>query len=210
MGPLAVGTDGAGSIRIPSTFCGIPGFKPSFGRVPAYPLSPMGTVAHIGPHARCVDDLALMLTVMSRPDARDWTSLPYDPRDYRVGLADGVRGLRVAFSPGSRLREERRSGNRRCGAQGRRVVRGAGRARGRAGARLRQSRGDHDQAVVRRLDDDSRQHDAGASRAHRPGAALAGRRRTQGVGAGTAAARRSGAASSARSCASSISATTCC
>jgi aspartyl-tRNA(Asn)/glutamyl-tRNA(Gln) amidotransferase subunit A len=59
----------------------------------------MGTVAHIGPHARCVDDLALMLTVMSRPDARDWTSLPYDPRDYRVGLADGVRGLRVAFSP---------------------------------------------------------------------------------------------------------------
>jgi aspartyl-tRNA(Asn)/glutamyl-tRNA(Gln) amidotransferase subunit A len=99
MGPLAVGTDGAGSIRIPSTFCGIPGLKPSFGRVPAFPLSPMGTVAHIGPHARCVVDLALMLTVMSRPDARDWTSLPYDPRDYRVGLADGVRGLRVAFSP---------------------------------------------------------------------------------------------------------------
>ncbi len=99
MGPLAVGTDGAGSIRIPSTFCGIPGLKPSFGRVPAFPLSPMGTVAHIGPHARCVGDLALMLTVMSRPDARDWTSLPYDPRDYCVGLADGVRGLRVAFSP---------------------------------------------------------------------------------------------------------------
>ena len=99
MGPLAVGTDGAGSIRIPSTFCGIPGIKPSFGRVPAFPLSPFGTVAHIGPHARSVEDLALMLTVMSRPDARDWTSLPYDPRDYRVGLADGVRGLRIAFSP---------------------------------------------------------------------------------------------------------------
>jgi len=99
MGPLAVGTDGAGSIRIPSTFCGIPGIKPSFGRVPAYPLSPFGTVAHIGPHARSVEDLALMLTVMSSPDARDWTSLPYDPRDYRVGLADGVRGLRIAFSP---------------------------------------------------------------------------------------------------------------
>ena len=99
MGPLAVGTDGAGSVRIPSTFCGIPGMKPSFGRVPAYPLSPMGTVAHIGPHARSVEDLALMLTVMSRPDARDWTSLPYDARDYRIGLCDGVRGLRVAFSP---------------------------------------------------------------------------------------------------------------
>jgi len=62
-------------------------------------LSPFGTVAHIGPHARSVEDLALMLTVLSRPDARDWTSLPYDPRDYRVGLADGVRGLKVAYSP---------------------------------------------------------------------------------------------------------------
>jgi aspartyl-tRNA(Asn)/glutamyl-tRNA(Gln) amidotransferase subunit A len=99
MGPLAVGTDGAGSVRIPSSFCGIPGMKPSFGRVPAHPLSPFGTVAHLGPQARSVEDLALMLTVMSRPDARDWTSLPYDPRDYRVGLCDGVRGLRIAFSP---------------------------------------------------------------------------------------------------------------
>jgi aspartyl-tRNA(Asn)/glutamyl-tRNA(Gln) amidotransferase subunit A len=99
MGPVAVGTDGAGSVRIPSSFCGIPGIKPSFGRVPAFPLSPMGTVAHIGPHARRVEDLALLLTVMSRPDARDWTSLPYDGRDYREGLAAGVRGLRIAFSP---------------------------------------------------------------------------------------------------------------
>jgi len=99
MGPVAVGTDGAGSVRIPSAFCGILGIKPSFGRVPAFPPSPFGTVFHIGPHARSVDDLALMLTVISRPDARDWASLPYDPRDYRVGLCDGVRGLRIAFSP---------------------------------------------------------------------------------------------------------------
>ena len=99
MGPLAVGTDGAGSIRIPCSFCGIPGLKPSYGRVPAYPPSPMGTVSHTGPQARSVSDLALMLTVLSRPDARDWLSLPYDPRDYRIGLDDGVRGLRIAFSP---------------------------------------------------------------------------------------------------------------
>jgi aspartyl-tRNA(Asn)/glutamyl-tRNA(Gln) amidotransferase subunit A len=99
MGPMAVGTDGAGSVRIPSTFCGIPGMKPSFGRVPAFPLSPMGTVAHIGPHARSVEDLALMLTVMSRPDARDWTSLPYAACDYRLGLSNGVRDLRIAYSP---------------------------------------------------------------------------------------------------------------
>lgn len=99
MGPVAVGTDGAGSVRIPSSFCGIPGMKPSFGRVPLFPPSPMGTVSHVGPHARSVEDLALMLTVMSRPDARDWTSLPYDPRDYRADLSAGVRGLRIAFSP---------------------------------------------------------------------------------------------------------------
>jgi aspartyl-tRNA(Asn)/glutamyl-tRNA(Gln) amidotransferase subunit A len=99
MGPMAVGTDGAGSVRIPSTFCGIPGMKPSFGRVPAFPLSPMGTVAHIGAHARSVEDLALMLTVMTRPDARDWTSLPYDACDYRLGLSNGVRDLRIAYSP---------------------------------------------------------------------------------------------------------------
>jgi len=99
MGPVAIGTDGAGSVRIPSAFCGIPGIKPSFGRVPVFPPSPMSTVSHIGPHARSVEDLALLLTVMSRPDARDWTSLPYDPRDYRQGLSAGVRGLRIAFSP---------------------------------------------------------------------------------------------------------------
>lgn len=99
MGPLAVGTDGAGSIRIPAAFCGNVGLKPSFGRVPAYPLSPFGTVAHLGPHAMSVRDAALMLTVLAQPDARDWTSLPPDGCDYRVGLDDGVRGLRIAWSP---------------------------------------------------------------------------------------------------------------
>jgi aspartyl-tRNA(Asn)/glutamyl-tRNA(Gln) amidotransferase subunit A len=99
MGPLAVGTDGAGSVRIPSAFCGIFGLKPSFGRVPAFPLSPFGTVAHLGPHTRTVRDAALMMNVLAQPDARDWTSLQYDARDYLVGLEDGVRGLRVAYSP---------------------------------------------------------------------------------------------------------------
>lgn len=99
MGPLSVGTDGAGSVRIPAAFCGNFGLKPSFGRVPAYPLSPFGTVAHLGPHSMSVEDAALMMTVISAPDARDWTSLPPDGRDYAVGLHDGLRGLRVAFSP---------------------------------------------------------------------------------------------------------------
>ena len=99
MGPLSVGTDGAGSVRIPAGFCGNFGLKPSFGRVPAYPLSPMGSVAHLGPHTMSVADAALMMNVLKRPDARDWTSLPYDDRDYLQGLDDGVKGLRVAFSP---------------------------------------------------------------------------------------------------------------
>ena len=98
MGQLAFGTDGGGSIRIPAGFTGVYGIKPSFGRVPAYPLSPFGTVAHVGPMTRTVDDSALMLTVISEPDARDWHGLPYDGRDYREGLKDGVKDLKVAYS----------------------------------------------------------------------------------------------------------------
>ncbi len=99
MGPLAVGTDGGGSIRIPCSFTGLFGIKPSFGRVPAWPLSPFGTVAHVGPITRTVHDAALMLDVLALPDARDWHALPYDARDYRTGLEHGVRGLRIAWSP---------------------------------------------------------------------------------------------------------------
>ncbi len=99
MGPVSIGTDGAGSVRIPAAFCGNFGLKPSFGRVPAHPLSPFGTVAHIGPHTMSVRDAALMLNVLAQPDARDWTSLPPDGCDYTVGLDDGIRGLRLAWSP---------------------------------------------------------------------------------------------------------------
>ena len=99
MGPLSVGTDGAGSVRIPAAFCGNFGLKPSFGRVPAYPLSPMGTVAHLGPHTMSVRDAALMMNVLKQPDARDWTSLPPDDTDYLVHLDRGIRGLKIAYSP---------------------------------------------------------------------------------------------------------------
>jgi aspartyl-tRNA(Asn)/glutamyl-tRNA(Gln) amidotransferase subunit A len=99
LGPIGVGTDGAGSVRIPAAFCGNFGLKPSFGRVPAYPLSPFGSVAHLGPHTMSVRDAALMMNVMKQPDARDWTSLPPDATDYCVGLEDGIRGLRIAYSP---------------------------------------------------------------------------------------------------------------
>ena len=98
MGPIGVGTDGAGSVRIPAAFCGNFGLKPSFGRVPAYPLSPFGSVSHLGPHSLSVLDAAIMMNVLKQPDSRDWTSLQPDPQDYTVGLNDGVRGLRIAYS----------------------------------------------------------------------------------------------------------------
>jgi len=98
LGTLHVGTDGGGSIRIPASFCGIVGHKPSFGRVPAYPLSPFGTVAHVGPMARTVRDVAAMLSVISRPDNRDWHALRYDNLAYEEHLDADLAGVRIAYS----------------------------------------------------------------------------------------------------------------
>jgi aspartyl-tRNA(Asn)/glutamyl-tRNA(Gln) amidotransferase subunit A len=98
MGALTIGTDGGGSIRIPCAFTGVFGLKPTFGRVPAWPLSPFGTVAHLGPMTRTVHDAALFMNVLAQPDPRDWLTLPEDGRDYRIGLDDGVRGWRIAYS----------------------------------------------------------------------------------------------------------------
>jgi aspartyl-tRNA(Asn)/glutamyl-tRNA(Gln) amidotransferase subunit A len=98
LGPLAQGSDGAGSIRIPAAFCGIFGLKPSFGLVPQYPPSAVGDISHLGPMTRTVCDAAMMLTAMAGADARDrlsWSS----GIDYTRDLDAGVRGLRVAWSP---------------------------------------------------------------------------------------------------------------
>jgi aspartyl-tRNA(Asn)/glutamyl-tRNA(Gln) amidotransferase subunit A len=109
-GPLSLGTDGGGSVRIPASFCGIFALKPTYGRVPLYPASPFGTLAHVGPMSRDAADAALLMDVISEPDWRDWSQL--GPRQGRFreaiapgsagsqGLADGlVDGLRVAYSP---------------------------------------------------------------------------------------------------------------
>ncbi len=102
IGALAVGTDGGGSIRIPGAFCGVVGIKATFGRVPAYPPSAMGLLSNVGPMARTVTDVALMLSVLAGTDARDPYRLPpREPgreKDYRDGLADSVKGLRLAVS----------------------------------------------------------------------------------------------------------------
>src|SRR5205807_1040939 len=94
------GTDAGGSIRIPASFCGIFGLKPSFGRVAVYPPSAFGDVAHVGPMSRSVADAALMLDAMKGPDSRDWYSLPDDGIAYRERLPEGsLKGKRIALSP---------------------------------------------------------------------------------------------------------------
>jgi aspartyl-tRNA(Asn)/glutamyl-tRNA(Gln) amidotransferase subunit A len=98
IGPLAHGSDGAGSIRIPSCFCGVFGLKPSYGRVPMWPVSNNDNTTHHGPLTRTVADAALMLSVMAGPDEMDRTSLPDAPADYVGQLDRGVKGLKVAFS----------------------------------------------------------------------------------------------------------------
>ena len=100
LAPLAVGTDGGGSIRIPASFCGIYGLKPSFGRVPSGPGLPgWETLAHTGPMTRTVRDAALMLDALAGPDDRDRHSLPAgDGASYLEACDAGIAGLSVAWS----------------------------------------------------------------------------------------------------------------
>ena len=99
MGTLAVGTDGAGSVRIPCSFTGLFGLKPTQGRVPLWPPSAQGTLSHIGPMTRTVRDAAMMMNVMARYDARDAYSRPDDEEDFLKGFEKGVKGLTIAYSP---------------------------------------------------------------------------------------------------------------
>jgi aspartyl-tRNA(Asn)/glutamyl-tRNA(Gln) amidotransferase subunit A len=99
LAPLAQGSDGAGSIRIPSAFCGVYGLKPSYGRVPNWPISNNDYSSHVGPMTRTVADAALMLAVMAGPDDWDRTSLESHPDNYMGQLDAGIKGLRVAWSP---------------------------------------------------------------------------------------------------------------
>ncbi|WP_314950054.1 amidase [Bradyrhizobium cosmicum] len=96
--PLATGGDGGGSIRIPAAFSGVFGLKPSYGLVPNFPGA-MGTLAVYGGLSRDVADSALLLNVLTRPDARDSFAIPHRGIDYLDGLERGVAGLRIAWSP---------------------------------------------------------------------------------------------------------------
>ncbi|HMH52394.1 MAG TPA: amidase [Candidatus Acidoferrum sp.] len=97
-GPLHIGTDGGGSIRIPAAFAGVFGFKASYGRIPTYPVSGAWSLSHVGPLTRTVTDAALMLNASAGPDERDQYSLPAERVDYVKALAGGIKGLRVAYA----------------------------------------------------------------------------------------------------------------
>lgn len=99
LGPIALGTDGGGSLRIPASFCALVGYKASFGRVPNYPATGVDALRHTGPLTRTVADAALALDVLAGPDERDPASLPSAAAGYLAALDQGIRGARIAFSP---------------------------------------------------------------------------------------------------------------
>jgi len=100
LGPLAQGTDGAGSVRIPAGFCGIFGMKPSFGLVPYAPPSSVAALAHNGPMTRTVRDAALLLNAVAGADGRDPNSFsPAAGIDFLAACDGGIAGLRIAWSP---------------------------------------------------------------------------------------------------------------
>lgn len=103
MGALHIGSDAGGSIRIPAAFCGVVGLKPTQNRVPFNPASPSASLSQAGPIARSVEDAALMLNVLSKPDARDPFALPYTGEDFARNLSLGVKGLKMAVMIGERV-----------------------------------------------------------------------------------------------------------
>jgi aspartyl-tRNA(Asn)/glutamyl-tRNA(Gln) amidotransferase subunit A len=97
LGPIAIGTDGGGSVRLPSSFTGLVGLKATFGRIAAWPPSLTGELANTGPMCRTVLDTALMMNAIARPDPRDGWSLPADDVDYVKAVKGKLKKPRVAF-----------------------------------------------------------------------------------------------------------------
>ena len=97
--PFALGTDGGGSVRIPSALCGLFGIKAQFGRVPVFPVSAAPTLSHVGAIARTVRDAALLLGVMAGHDTRDAFGVAEPVPDFLAACDAGAGGLRIAWSP---------------------------------------------------------------------------------------------------------------
>jgi aspartyl-tRNA(Asn)/glutamyl-tRNA(Gln) amidotransferase subunit A len=100
LGPIGLGTDGGGSLRIPAAFCGVYGYKPSWGRVPQYPSFPgWEHLSVTGPITRTVRDAALVLDVIAGDDDRDRASLPREAASYVAACDEQIKGLHVAWTP---------------------------------------------------------------------------------------------------------------
>ena len=91
--PYAIGTDIVGSVRLPASFCGLYGLKPSYGRIPYYPPNDPALAA--GPITRTVEDAAIVMNVVTRPDPRDFTALEPSSIDYLSALSGDARGVRI-------------------------------------------------------------------------------------------------------------------
>jgi aspartyl-tRNA(Asn)/glutamyl-tRNA(Gln) amidotransferase subunit A len=107
MVPLAIGSDGGGSVRVPAALCGVYGIKPSWGRIPVYPgcrderypgISSWESLEHIGPITGSVADAALAMAVLAGPSPRDRASLPAEVSDWSIRPAARLRGVRLAYS----------------------------------------------------------------------------------------------------------------
>ena len=97
LAPVNLGSDAAGSIRVPASFCGVFGMKPTFGTVAAHPAS---SLTHIGPIARSVRDAAIVLDAIGRPNRRDWYNTPFERTDaFSHAIGRSLNGLRVAYAP---------------------------------------------------------------------------------------------------------------
>jgi aspartyl-tRNA(Asn)/glutamyl-tRNA(Gln) amidotransferase subunit A len=98
LAPFSIGSDTAGSIRIPAAFCGVAGLKPTYGLVSAAGVVAQSyTADHVGPMARSVEDLAIVLGVIAGPDAEDPNALPYATPDYAAELDRSIEGARIGI-----------------------------------------------------------------------------------------------------------------
>jgi len=100
IGPLALGSDGGGSIRVPSSCCGVYGLKPTFGRIPSYPRIGIHFISmdHYGPIVRYVKDAALMLNTLKGHHPGDFNSFPDDDIDYVKVIDDKPKKLKIGYS----------------------------------------------------------------------------------------------------------------
>ncbi|MCI3179586.1 amidase [Caulobacter sp. CCUG 60055] len=98
-GGLALGTDGGGSIRVPAAWTGVVGFKPSLARVPHHPRGTFGPLSHVGPLARNVRDVARLMSIIAKPDSRDWYASGDRGDDFETPLSAQAQPMRIALSP---------------------------------------------------------------------------------------------------------------